>query len=211
LRKLNEDLKQSIKNIPGNNFIVLDIGSVYKPYSIFFDHRYSQYYTIDIYKSEDAPNILGSSEQLPILSESVDVCLLTQVLEHVENPSACLSEISRVLKKDGTLVFSTHGVFHYHPFPHDYWRWTHEGLVKIASPYFKEISVKQNGGATMLVAYLIARGLYHISKSSNFLIFVRYTLYPIVNLLGYYLDNIATSNLISINYVVTAKNRNFKL
>jgi hypothetical protein len=34
------------------------------------------------------------------------------------------------LKRSGTLVLSTHGVWPYHPHPNDYWRWTRTGLAR---------------------------------------------------------------------------------
>jgi SAM-dependent methyltransferase len=68
---------------------------------------------------------------LPIADASADLVLSTQVLEHVESPEAYLAECLRVLKPKGYLLLTTHGVFRYHPGPHDFWRWTHTGLSRL--------------------------------------------------------------------------------
>lgn len=43
----------------------------------------------------------GNSEALKLKNESVDLCILSQVLEHVESTTKTFKEISRVLKRDG--------------------------------------------------------------------------------------------------------------
>lgn len=50
---------------------------------------------------------VGSAVSLPWASRSMDVCLLPEVLEHVEDWRACLSEAVRVLKPNGLLYLST--------------------------------------------------------------------------------------------------------
>lgn len=46
-------------------------------------------------------------EELPIESESQDLVLCTEVIEHVKNDKKVLSEIYRVLKFNGILIFSS--------------------------------------------------------------------------------------------------------
>lgn len=48
--------------------------------------------------------IQGSAENLPFEDETFDVVFCSHVLEHVTNTTKSLSEISRVLKKDGTII-----------------------------------------------------------------------------------------------------------
>lgn len=61
---------------------------------------------------------------------SCDLVLSTQVLEHVWDVAWYLGECRRVLRPDGALVLSTHGVWPYHPHPTDFHRWTCDGLVR---------------------------------------------------------------------------------
>lgn len=45
--------------------------------------------------------ISGVAESLPIASSSVDLCICSQVLEHVNDPDLSVREIARVLKNNG--------------------------------------------------------------------------------------------------------------
>ncbi len=50
---------------------------------------------------------LGSATNLPWKSGSMDVCILPELLEHVEDWQSCVNEACRVLKVGGTLFLST--------------------------------------------------------------------------------------------------------
>lgn len=67
---------------------------------------------------------------VPIAKNSVDRIVSFQVLEHVHDVSWYLNEIQRMLKPDGCILLSTHGVWPYHPHPEDFWRWTRSGLIR---------------------------------------------------------------------------------
>jgi len=49
----------------------------------------------------------SSAEKLPLSDSSFDVVLCLELLEHVEDDEAVISEISRVLKTGGVVIFST--------------------------------------------------------------------------------------------------------
>ena len=51
----------------------------------------------------------GSGEALPIEDRSIDTVVLTFTLCTVDNPRATLSEIRRVLRPNGRLLFAEHG------------------------------------------------------------------------------------------------------
>ncbi len=58
--------------------------------------------------------------QMP--SNSVDVVVADQVLEHVQRPWLASAEIHRVLKKDCLAIVATPGLYPIHPSPLDCWR-----------------------------------------------------------------------------------------
>jgi SAM-dependent methyltransferase len=109
-----------------SNHVVLDVGCGTMPYRSMFVARGARYVGADI---DGAPDILIDAQgALPLADESVDFVVSFQVLEHVRNVPAYLSMARRVLRKDGRMFLSTHGVWPYHPHPTDYWRWTQDGL-----------------------------------------------------------------------------------
>jgi len=101
------------------------------PYRPLFENVVSRYVGVDLRDNSSADLHFDESGKSALPSNSIDIVLSTQVLEHVRNPHSYLQECLRVLKPDGRLILSTHGYWPYHPDPHDYWRWTCEGLKKV--------------------------------------------------------------------------------
>jgi SAM-dependent methyltransferase len=112
---------------PLSDRTVLDVGCGTMPYRPMFVGRGARYLGADI---DGTPDILIDGKgTLPLEDESVDVVVSFQVLEHVRDVPAYLATARRVLRRDGRMFLSTHGVWPYHPHPTDYWRWTRDGLV----------------------------------------------------------------------------------
>lgn len=75
----------------------------------------ANYTGIDIYDKainyarKTYPNIdfeIASADKLPFLNGAFEIILFYETIEHVENPQECLKEISRVLKRNGTLILT---------------------------------------------------------------------------------------------------------
>jgi len=79
----------------------------------------------------DGIDYVGSVERIPCESESFDIVITQEVLEHVESPWVAVAEIHRVLKQGGRAFIQVPFVIGYHPCPGDYWRFTHEGLATL--------------------------------------------------------------------------------
>lgn len=110
--------------------VLLDYGCGSMPYKPYFEPYLSEYIGADISENSAADiHLIDNKPDMP--DDSVDFVLSTQVLEHVIDPELYLKESHRVLKKEGLLFLSTHGIWRYHPDPTDYWRWTGAGLKKI--------------------------------------------------------------------------------
>ncbi len=107
---------------------LLDYGCGDRPYYSILQPKLSRYISADL---GNAPHIdlpIVPNEPLAMDDQSVDYVLSSQVLEHVPDVGFYLKEAHRVLKKDGLLILSTHGIWIYHPHPLDLWRWTSQGL-----------------------------------------------------------------------------------
>jgi SAM-dependent methyltransferase len=105
---------------------VLDLGCGAMPYRQMFTSRGAAYIGADIDGNPDM--LIGADGSVPLADESVDFVVSFQVLEHVRDVPAYLATAKRVLRNDGHLFLSTHGVWPYHPHPTDFWRWTRDGL-----------------------------------------------------------------------------------
>jgi SAM-dependent methyltransferase len=109
---------------------ILDVGCGPKPYYPFFEPVADEYVGLDVEPTPSA-DVVGFVEEMPLESGRFDLVLCTQVLEHADDPRRAVSELRRVTAPGGRVLASTHGVQVYHPSPHDYWRWTHEGLARL--------------------------------------------------------------------------------
>jgi SAM-dependent methyltransferase len=114
------------------NSAILDIGCATKPYEILFREECDEisYIGLDLNPKSYA-DVISIGENMPFKDGSFDNVLCTQALEHTIDPDKVVKETFRLLKREGSLLISTHGVWiegHEHP---DNWRWTGNGLVKL--------------------------------------------------------------------------------
>ncbi|MBV8951246.1 MAG: class I SAM-dependent methyltransferase [Actinobacteria bacterium] len=135
---------------------LLDVGCGVKPYYPFFADITSEYVGVDVVENP-AAELLGPVEALPVEDASFDVVLCTQVLEHCDDPAQAVRELRRVTRPGGRVLASTHGVQVYHPSPVDYWRWTHEGLLRLfaTSADWSDVSVTPAAGTGSALAMLL--------------------------------------------------------
>ena len=66
-----------------------------------------RYLNID---AEAAPDILCNAEDIPLPAASVDGIMLSEVLEHLEQPGRVLRELVRILRPGGRFSFAEHVV-----------------------------------------------------------------------------------------------------
>jgi SAM-dependent methyltransferase len=123
LRELARALRRVAEGRSGE--ALLDFGAGGSPYRSLF-RGYDRYVTADL--PGEGADLTIDRGHVPADSGSFDAVLSTQVLEHVSDPDAYLTEAHRLLGPGGTLILSTHGLYPYHPFPEDLWRWTGPGL-----------------------------------------------------------------------------------
>jgi SAM-dependent methyltransferase len=147
---------------------VLDVGCGERPYEPLFLPYASAYTGVDPVENPRA-DLRASAEALPLADGSADVALCIQVLEHVDDPAAVVSELARVTAPGGRVLLSTHGVMVYHPNPVDRWRWTHEGLEQLfaqAGPW-ETVSVTPSSGTAACLAMLTSIYMGHLLKRAR--------------------------------------------
>jgi len=76
-----------------------------------------------------------------------DTVVCHQVLEHINEPGKAISELNRVLKSGGHLVVSVPHLSRLHELPHDYFRYTPNGIKFIAEQQgFEAVEIITYGG-----------------------------------------------------------------
>jgi SAM-dependent methyltransferase len=109
---------------------VIDVGCGEQLYR----HAVSGYRHYVGFDSPHAPDrgrnadVHGDALALPFSSGCADLVLCTEVIEHVTDPAAMLSEFTRVLAPGGVVLLTSPFTWHLHDEPHDYWRFTEFGL-----------------------------------------------------------------------------------
>lgn len=143
----NRQLKKSIlKSIPYIHGKCVDIGSGNSPYKKFILKNVSEYIAVDkgsvhqhMFQTSKEKFLDADIKNLPLDDKSVDTILLTQVLEHIDEPFKALDEVKRVIKDDGIIILSVPFIYHAHATPYDYYRFSEYGLKKICETYNFEI------------------------------------------------------------------------
>ncbi|MCB9411236.1 MAG: methyltransferase domain-containing protein [Actinobacteria bacterium] len=78
------------------------------------------------YRTVEFPGFDICRDRLP---ETFDLIIAEQVFEHLSSPRAAAQNIRRMLRPGGMFVITTPFLIKFHPCPHDYSRWTKEGMV----------------------------------------------------------------------------------
>jgi SAM-dependent methyltransferase len=126
-------VRRSLEYIHGN---VIDIGCGDMPYRKLIESVDGvSYVGVDLDNSEIEraikPDIYWDGYNLPIESATADCVYLTEVLEHCPDPKTVLSEASRVIKKDGLVIFSVPFIWYLHEAPYDFYRYTPYTIKKM--------------------------------------------------------------------------------
>jgi SAM-dependent methyltransferase len=189
---------------------ILDLGCGDKPYYPWFAPHATEYLGVDGYPGPYVDRVAPADRLDFLADESVDAILCTQVLEHVPDPGALLREAKRVLKPDGVLFLTTHGVFVFHGHPTDLWRWTHQGLEAVVRQAgFARVTVSPTEGIVSAVFGLVDHYTYTLAMRVRWLGFLRYTLHPLLCWIAPPLDRRAAWMFadypLAINYLVVAR------
>lgn len=73
-------------------------------------------------------DVCGRAEELPFADASFALVISQETLEHLRDPWVAVEQIGRVLRPGGTLYLQLPFVIGWHPGPHDFWRFSREGI-----------------------------------------------------------------------------------
>jgi len=139
-----KELLSLLKKMP-EDAIIINIGSLSKNLQTL--HKGIK--NLDICKY---PNIdfIADVCDLPFKNESLNMVIFKNVLEHVKNPSKALSEINRVLKKDGILYVKIPFLQPFHAVPDDFQRYSECGFKELFKDYEElDFGIAVGGGSMM--------------------------------------------------------------
>lgn len=163
---------------------IVDIGCGMKPYYPFFASISDKYIGIDM-PGVPRVEIYGDASSIPLKDCTADIVLCFQVLEHIRYPEVFIRDVERILRPGGMLLLSTHGTMVYHPYPGDYWRWTHEGLQAIferSGLIVNKINPLGENGAAL--AFLFATQVEFLLQKRKITKPLKRLLVPLINVTG---------------------------
>jgi SAM-dependent methyltransferase len=201
LRRLSDDVNQLIAEAPraSDGAVALDLGSDKCPYRELLESRGYAVKTLDLTLDSGA-DYAGTAESTGLPSESFELVLCTQVIEHCMNPWRALAEAFRILKPGGSLIVSAPHVWFYHPHPTDHWRFTQEGLVQLCRDAgFDPTALLSQGGSVL--------ALFQVMNFLSYGVLGRMgaPLYAAANLLGSAVDRAVPNELFCVNFACLAR------
>jgi SAM-dependent methyltransferase len=164
LHKTRDVVEYTAKFVKGET---LDLGAGNAKYRHIIKPKTSKYVTFDMVPGPHI-DIVGDILNFPIPDESFDTVVSTQVLEHVRKPWVMASEIGRVLRKNGIVIASAPFLVPYHADPHDYFRYTKEGMSALFTENgFEVVECGSYGGFFSVVYETIHFTLFNPYKGKS--------------------------------------------
>jgi SAM-dependent methyltransferase len=171
-------VKQCLSIFVKSDDTVLDVGCGTSPYRSILNH--TNYIAHD-FGGYIGQKLGGTTEYaeidirsdityIPLASDSVDVIICTEVLEHVPEPINAMKEISRLLKSDGIAIITTPFTSGRHQLPFHYYSGFSPEWFQYAAAlaHLNVVSLSAHGGFCRLMAQEIGRVIPVITKHNYF-------------------------------------------
>jgi SAM-dependent methyltransferase len=185
LRKRAQLIAEWMRQVPGQNLRVLDVGGRYQPYRPLIQARVRQYVAVDVVETL-LVDVVARGEQLPLSSDTFDVAIATLVFEYFPEPRVAAKEIHRILKPGGVLIMSVAAVCP-RATEEEHWRYLPAGLRFVLSDF----------STVQIVPEVSSIGGFFRTNNWSLSILMKYgwlktilhhTLVPILNLAGQTLE-----------------------
>jgi predicted SAM-dependent methyltransferase len=175
-RDRDEWVAAKAKTVPAQSS-VLDVGAgtcLYRQNFVHCDYRAHDFKQYEGYIS-DSEGLYGTIDyvsdinSIPVADSSFDVILCTEVLEHVPEPIAALSEMARILKPGGRLLLTAPAMSGLHQLPYHFYSgytpfWYRHFCEKFG---LKVTEISPNGGFFKLLAQECARVAWTMPKHAH--------------------------------------------
>ena len=182
---------------------VLDVGSRHQPYRPLMGDRVERYVALDVDKMESV-TVIADGQALPFPPNSFDVVIATQVFEFFQSPHLAAQQIHDVLRPGGVLFAS---VATYAPrfTLRERWRFLPEGMKTILHP-FKTVEIVPEVHDVGGFLRNVNLGLDTFFRFRGGRLIYRWTLCPMLNLMGVALENldVRSTDALTCNFSVRA-------
>lgn len=151
---LRRGVSKAARRLPSDLRGIIDAGGGHSPHRRLFA-------SAPLYASFDldplaGPDIVASVTHMPFADSSVDVMVCTEVMEHVLDTHAMLSEIARVLNPGGHVILSVPLLWGVHDSV-DLYRWTADGLSTLLCHFgLDPVIVAPRGGIFTTIGAMFA-------------------------------------------------------
>ena len=142
---------------------LLDLGCGKAPFLSYYTTYVDEITLVDWGNSMHKNTLLDCeadlNEPLEFASETYDTVVLSDVLEHIAEPQALLSEVSRILKSgSGVLLLNVPFLYQIHEEPHDFHRYTCFSLQRMcAIADLDVVNISSLGGAPEVLIDILSK------------------------------------------------------
>jgi SAM-dependent methyltransferase len=165
----------SHKNLFSKETRVIDIGGSKKKRGLFNIEHYSPQVVYVNINPESEAHIISDATAIPLPDASFDVVIMGEILEHLRDPRAALTEAFRLMAPHGKLIATIPFMAGVHGDPHDYGRYTPTFWKEVSEEIgFKNVEIEAQGTIFAVMA-LMVQHIFRAKKVSwspvqNFLI-----------------------------------------
>jgi SAM-dependent methyltransferase len=190
---------------------IIDLGCGDMPFRKFVVDKVGEYHSLDIEKKVADVMFVGDIQDMNMIpSETYDSAICLQVLNYVANPFKALSEIQRILRKDGRLILSVCHLSRILDEPYDLYRYTNYGLKYLLEEAgFKVMEIVPTGGIFCFLGHqfstIFVCLFWHIPVLKNVVFFLNKWFCA---KLCFWLDkNIEKRKVLALGYTCVAKKK----
>ena len=157
---------------------MLDIGSGGNPSYVKYLPTNIEYIKSDYIEKNGVKNVVDFNKTLPFDDESMDTIFLFHNIYIAEDIHKTLFEVKRILKPEGVVLISSPFGMNVMAEPHDYVRYTKEGLHRLVGEFFKIEKVAMLGDR------------FSVSANSFHAFFLIWPIRIIINTLALFFDKL---------------------
>jgi len=190
---------------------LIDLGCGVIPFRKFIIDKVTTYDSLDMEKKIADVTFIGDIQDMNMIAEETyDSAICLNVLEYVPNPGKALSEVYRILKRDGWFILSVCHLSRLHDEPYDFYRYTKHGLKYLLEKAgFRVAEIVPTGGIFCFLGHqfstIFVCLFWHIPILKNVVFFLNKWFCA---KLCFWLDkNIEKRKVLALGYACVAKKK----